>query len=135
MEAGMRLLPIVFSPFRRPRLRLLMAALSVTVLMAGLLSPLLAGASSHREAPLIAEDPLADGTDLYAFVSPDNPSTLTFVANYVPFQNPAGGPNFYRFGNDLLYQINIDNVGDAKAHIIFNFKFKTTTVDASSFLY
>src|SRR5262249_5464621 len=123
------------SVLSRPRLRLFTAALTVTVLVVGLLTPLLAGASSHREAPLIAEDPLADGTDLYAFVSPDNPSTVTFVANYVPFQNPAGGPNFYRFGDDVNYQINVDNVGDAKAHVVFTFKFQTTTVDPSSFLY
>jgi len=107
----------------------------MTVLLVGLLSPLLAGASSHREAPLIAEDPLADGTDLYAFVSPNRPDTVTIVANYVPFQNPAGGPNFYRFGDDLLYEIHVDNVGDARSHVTFTFKFDTSTVDPGSFLY
>ena len=51
--------------------------------------------SSHREAPEISMDPVADSTDLYAFVSPDRPSTVTLIANYIPLQAPAGGPNFY----------------------------------------
>jgi hypothetical protein len=57
--------------------------------------------SSHREAPEISKDPVADSTDLYAFVSPDDPSTVTIIANYVPLQQPAGGPNFYEFGDDV----------------------------------
>ena len=65
--------------------------------------------SSHREAPAIAKDPVADSTDLYAFVSPDNPETVTIIANYVPLEGPDGGPNFYEFGDDVLYTINIDN--------------------------
>jgi hypothetical protein len=69
--------------------------------------------SSHREAPEISKDPVADSTDLYAFVSPNNPSTVTIIANYVPLQQPAGGPNFYEFGNDILYEIHIDNDNDA----------------------
>ena len=71
--------------------------------------------SSHREAPEIAKDPVADSTDLYAFVSPDKPDTVTIIANYVPLQLPAGGPNFYEFGDDVLYEINIDNDGDGQA--------------------
>ena len=71
--------------------------------------------SSHREAPEISKDPVADSADLYAFVSPDNPSTVTIIANYVPLQQPAGGPNFYEFGDDVLYEIHIDNDGDARA--------------------
>ena len=59
--------------------------------------------SSHREAPEISQDPVADNTDVYAFLSPDNPSTVTIVANYLPGQAPAGGPNFYEFGEDVLY--------------------------------
>ena len=70
--------------------------------------------SSHREAPEISKDPVADSTDLYAFVSPDAPDTVTFIANYVPLETPAGGPNFYEFGNDVLYEINIDNDGDGE---------------------
>ena len=67
--------------------------------------------SSHREAPEISKDPVADSTDLYAFVSPDNPDTVTIIANYIPLESPDGGPNFYEFGTDVLYAINIDNDG------------------------
>jgi hypothetical protein len=69
-------------------------------------------ASSHREAPLISEDPTADNTDLDAFVSPDRPDTVTIIANYIPLEEPAGGPNFNKFGDDVLYAINVDNDGD-----------------------
>ena len=55
------------------------------------------GASSHREAPLISGDPTADNTDVYAFVSPDRPDTVTIIANYIPLEEPAGGPNFHSF--------------------------------------
>ena len=61
--------------------------------------------SSHREAPEISKDPVADNTDVYAFVSPDKPDTVTLIANFIPFQNPQGGPNFYEFGDDVLYEI------------------------------
>src|SRR5215510_11463532 len=65
--------------------------------------------SSHREAPEISKDPVADNTDVYAFVSPDKPDTVTLIANYIPLEDPAGGPNFFSFGDDVLYEINIDN--------------------------
>ena len=71
--------------------------------------------SSHREAPEISKDPVADSTDLYAFVSPDKPDTVTIIANYIPLEAPAGGPNFYEFGDDVLYEIHIDNNGDGYA--------------------
>ena len=71
--------------------------------------------SSHREAPEISKDPVADNADVYAFVSPDDPSTVTIISNFVPLQGPAGGPNFYEFGDDVLYSIYIDNDGDADA--------------------
>ncbi len=71
-------------------------------------------ASSHREAPLIAGDPRADNTDTYAFVSPDKPDTVTLSANWIPFQEPNGGPNFYPFATDAHYKINVDNDGDGK---------------------
>ena len=67
--------------------------------------------SSHREAPEISKDPVADNTDVYAFVSPDKPDTVTIIANFIPFQNPYGGPNFYEFGDDVLYEIHISNGG------------------------
>ena len=71
--------------------------------------------SSHREAPEISKDPVADSTDLYAFVSPDRPDTVTIIANYIPLEQPAGGPNFASFGDDVRYEIKVDNNGDAAA--------------------
>jgi hypothetical protein len=91
--------------------------------------------SSHREAPEISKDPVADSTDLYAFVSPDNPDTVTIIANYVPLESPDGGPNFYEFGSDVLYSINIDNNGDGKAEIIYEFRFTNKVTNADTFLY
>ena len=85
----------------------------------------LAVASSHREAPLISEDPVADNTDVYAFVSPDQPNTVTLIANWIPLEEPAGGPNFYKFGDDVLYRINVDNDGDADDDIAYEFRFQT----------
>src|SRR5438046_7943797 len=102
-----------------------------------LLSPAVpaARASSHREAPLISQDPNADNTDLYAFVSPDRPDTVTIVANYIPLEEPAGGPNFASFGADVLYAINIDNTGDGHEDISYQFHFKTKIRDKATFLY
>jgi hypothetical protein len=92
--------------------------------------------SSHREAPEISKDPVADSTDLYAFVSPDEPNTVTIIANYVPLESPDGGPNFYEFGNDVLYEILIDNNGDSQADITYQFQFTTTLNSAQpTFLY
>ena len=85
--------------------------------------------SSHREAPEISKDPVADSTDVYAFVSPDKPDTVTLIANYIPLQSPAGGPNFYEFGDDVLYEIHIDNNGDGEADITYQFRFHTTVRD------
>jgi hypothetical protein len=92
-------------------------------------------ASSHREAPLIAEDPVADNTDTYAFVSPSNPDNTVLVANYIPLQGPDGGPNFYNFGDDVLYAINIDNDGDAVADTTFEWTFTTRLDVPTSALY
>jgi hypothetical protein len=91
--------------------------------------------SSHREAPAISKDPVADNTDTYAFVSPDRPDTLTIIANYVPGELPPGGPNFYEFGDDVLYTINIDNDGDADDDYSFRFQFKTVISNPDTFLY
>jgi hypothetical protein len=91
--------------------------------------------SSHREAPEISQDPVADSTDVYAFVSPDKPDTVTLIANYIPLQGPAGGPNFYEFGDDVLYQIHIDNDGDGREEISFQFRFTTTVRNPDTFLY
>ncbi|CAA9577700.1 MAG: FIG00817807: hypothetical protein [uncultured Thermomicrobiales bacterium] len=92
-------------------------------------------ASSHREAPVISQDPAADNTDVYAFVSPDRPDTVTLIANYYPFQDPAGFPNFYRFGDDVAYDIHVDSTGGGFEDIIYRFEFTTETLDPSTFLY
>lgn len=102
-------------------------------LLAGLVGP--ASASSHREAPMSSEDPVADLTDVYAFMSPDKAGTLTLVADVNPFENPAGGPNFYKFGDDVLYQLNVDTDGDAVADKEYQFRFTTTTRNGNTFLY
>ena len=81
-------------------------------------------ASSHREAPQIASDPQADNTDTYAFVSPDKQNTVTLLANWLPFQDPNGGPNFYPFSTDARYNINVDNSGDGVADITYRWEFR-----------
>src|SRR6187200_3695233 len=81
----------------------------VAAALVGAAAPRSASASSHREAPLIADDPAADNTDVYAFVSPDKPDTVTIIANYIPLEDPAGGPNYYRFDPTVLYSLNVDN--------------------------
>jgi Domain of unknown function (DUF4331) len=86
--------------------------------------PRAAQASSHREAPLIADDPTADNTDLYAFVSPDKPDTATIVANWIPGEDPAAGPNYYTFSPSARYVIYIDRNSDAKPDITYQFRFK-----------
>src|SRR4051794_11997052 len=91
--------------------------------------------SSHREAPEISKDPVADSTDLYAFVSPDRPGFVTIIANYIPLEEPAGGPNFYEFGDDVIYQIKIDNDGDGHVDIRYEFMFTTTVANPNTFLY
>src|SRR5436190_10549533 len=92
-------------------------------------------ASSHREAPLISQDPLADNTDLYAFVSPTTPDRVTIIANFIPLEAPYGGPNFYKFDDNVLYEIKIDNNGDAREDVTFQFKFRTTVRNQNTFLY
>ncbi len=90
--------------------------------------------SSHREAPLIANDPLADNTDLYAFRSPDDPNTVTLIANYIPMQLPFGGPNYYSFGENIRYEIHIDNdVTTTGDDIIYRFTFSKTNEDPTTF--
>ena len=91
--------------------------------------------SSHREAPEIAKDPVADNTDTYAFVSPDRPSTVTLITNYIPLEGPAGGPNFYEFGDDVLYEIHVDNDGDGEEDIVYSFEFTTQVGNPNTFLY
>jgi hypothetical protein len=91
-------------------------------------------ASSHREAPLISNDPLADNTDLYAFRSPDNPNTVTIIANYIPFQLPEGGPNWTSFGENIRYEVYVDNDATKPgAEIVYRFTFSKTNQDTTTF--
>ena len=91
--------------------------------------------SSHREAPEISKDPVADSSDLYAFVSPDHPDTVTLIANYVPLQLPASGPNFFEFGDDVLYEIHVDSNGDGRPDLTYQFRFRTELRNDRTFLY
>jgi hypothetical protein len=116
-------------------LNTLFAAMLVFGLAAFGMHANLASASSHREAPTISTDPVADDTDLYAFVSPDKPDTVTFVINTWPFEEPSGGPNYFTFGDDVLYELHIDNVGDAQSHITYQFRFNTQIGNGNTFLY
>ena len=98
------------------------------------LFPYGAFASSHREAPLIANDPLADNTDLYAFRSPDNPDKVTIIACYVPGQLPQGGPNYYSFGENVRYEIHVDNnVATPGDDITYRFTFDQKNEDPTTF--
>lgn len=114
---------------RFPRVRALAAA-ALAVLVSVPVQ-----ASSHREAPAIGEDPVADNLDVYAFVSPDAPGTVTLIATWNGVQEPGGGPNFHKFGDDVLYQIKVSNDGDPRAEIVYNFRFTTTTRNENTFLY
>ncbi len=108
---------------RRAAAALTAAGLAVTG-SALALAPGTSLASSHREAPLTAGNPLVDNTDTYAFVSPDNPEMTTLIANWIPFQDPSGGPNFYPFGAEgYRYNIKIDNNGDAKPDFTYQWTF------------
>src|SRR5881227_2914869 len=107
----------------------------VAALIAAAIAVPLSFGSSHREAPLTSIDPTADDTDLYAYTANDAPGALTVVANWIPFEDPAGGPNFYRFDDRAHYYINIDNTGDGKYDIRYEFKFRTKIRNKNSFLY
>lgn len=99
------------------------------------LEPGAASASSHREAPLISGTPQYDNTDVYAFVSPDKPDSTTIIANWIPFEEPAGGPNFFTFAEDAQYDIHIDNNGDAQGELLYRFTFDTHIKNKKTFLY
>jgi Domain of unknown function (DUF4331) len=114
----------------------LLGTLAMTAgVLAGMASVPLASASSHREAPAISKDPSADNTDLYAFVSPDQPDTVTIIANYIPFEEPAGGPNFFEFDPTVRYEIHIRNGPKDDDEITYQFRFRTQTRDPNTFLY
>ncbi|HWQ11761.1 MAG TPA: DUF4331 domain-containing protein [Roseiflexaceae bacterium] len=111
-----------------------MAAASLLALALAAI-PQASRASSHREAPLISNDPAADSTDLYAFVSPDRTDTVTIIANYVPLIEPNGGPNFASFGDDVLYELHVDNSGDARPDVTYQFRFQTHVRNGGTWLY
>lgn len=110
-------------------------ALAIVLILTRLPGPGSAKASSHAEAPLISQDPRADNTDLYAFVSPENTNTVTLIANYIPLEAPASGPNFYSFDDSVLYEIKVDNNGDGKEDLAYQFRFHTVTRNPNTFLY
>jgi hypothetical protein len=125
------------SPMRRT-VRNLSLVLTPLVLLATLMiafGPMSVGASSHREAPLIAADPTVDGTDLYAFVSPDAPTTVTLISNWIPFEEPGGGPNFYHFDDNATYYIKVDSDGDAVEDVTYAWTFHTIIKNGGTFLY
>jgi hypothetical protein len=126
---GISLLTIKIKFMRR---KVYASILLVTLLTT--IFPFGAFASSHREAPLISNDPLADNTDLYAFRSPDDPNKITIIACYIPGQLPQGGPNYYQFGENIRYEIHIDNnVATKGDDIIYRFTFDNTNEDPTTF--
>jgi hypothetical protein len=116
------------SPLRLVHLRKLV--LSGSLLLMGLGGY----ASSHREAPLISTDPLADNTDVYAFKSPDDVNAITIIANYIPFESPDGGPNYYNFGSNIRYEIHVKNRANTPGDdITYRFTFTNTNEDPTTF--
>lgn len=119
---------------KRPLALIGTLAVSVGVLAGTMIAPAV-GASSHREAPAISKDPSADNTDVYAFVTPDKPDTVTLIANYIPAEEPAGGPNFYEWDPTVLYEIHVHNGGGTDDEITYQFRFKTRVLNPDTFLY
>jgi Domain of unknown function (DUF4331) len=111
------------------------AALGLGVGLFSGLAPIASDASSHREAPLTAADPQIDNTDVYAFRSPDQPNTITLISSWIPFEEPAGGPNFYLWAEHTNYDIKIDNDGDAVADLTYRWTFRTHYRNGGTFLY
>lgn len=116
------------------KLPILVGAL-MAALVAGVLSVSLGVTSSHREAPLSSQDPTGDNTDVYAYTAKDAPGALTVVANWIPFEDPAGGPNFYGFDDRARYYVNIDNTGDGVWDVRYRFSFRTEVGNKDTFLY
>jgi Domain of unknown function (DUF4331) len=123
---------------RRRSKRLLLGVVGLVMSLGASLTvfaPVGSIASSHREAPLVSADPQVDNTDVYAFVSPDEPSTVTLLSNWIPFEEPAGGPNFYAFAEGVRYDIKVSNDGDPAAEIIYRWTFKNHYRNRNTFLY
>ena len=110
-------------------------SLAVVAVTALVLAPTGGNASSHREAPLTAADPQIDTTDVWAYVSPDAPNKVTLLASWIPFEEPAGGPNFYLWAEDTNYDIRIDSDGDASPNIVYRWRFTTHYRNPNTFLY
>jgi len=122
----------------RKRGRRALALVATAALSAGLfagLGPVPGGASSHREAPLITDDPKADNTDVWAFVPEDDPDSVAIIGSWIPLEEPAGGPNFYSWGDGVAYDLNIDNDGDARADIVYRWVFSSHYENPNTFLY
>lgn len=94
-----------------------------------------ADASSHREAPLISQDQYADNTDTYAFLSPRNENNIVLAASWIPFEGPEGGPNYFEWGNGVVYNISVDNDGDAKADFTYQLTSRVEVANPATFLY
>jgi hypothetical protein len=120
--------------FRSAAIAVAGAGALVAGLFAGL-GPAPTIASSHREAPLVAADPQIDGTDLYAYVPKTAPNSVVFISNWIPFESPSGGPNFYAFATNVNYDINIDNNGDAVPDVIYRWTFDNHYRNLNTFLY
>ena len=120
---------------RRRATLVALASASGLVAGVGALAPTAGNASSHREAPYISTQPQLDNTDVYAFTSPDDPSRVTFVANWTPFQEPNGGPNYYPFSTSARHDVNIDSDGDGKPDLTYRWTFQTQVKNPRTFLY
>ncbi len=116
--------------FLRPGAGAVAISLALSVL-----APAIGFASSHREAPMISQDPAADATDLYAFLSPEDSSKVVFVGNHYPLGLPGAGPNYFRFGDGVVYAFHVDTNGDAKEDVTYAFKFQTKVTNGGTFLY
>jgi hypothetical protein len=127
--------PARLTRVRRKRWTVGVVVALATLTGAAALAPIVGNASSHREAPLISNDPQADNTDVYAFASPDAPSKVTLISNWVPFEEPAGGPNFYPFSESARYDIKVDNDADGVADVVYRWNFKDHYRDPGTFLY
>lgn len=131
----------VYSKLAKPFFRRLLPLIAIIVTPLLLIAAVLvlyqtqADASSHREAPLISKDPFADNTDTYVFVSPENPDNVVFIGSWIPFEGPEGGPNYYEWDDNALYDIYIDNDGDAQADITYTLSSKVQVGNANTFLY
>src|SRR5262249_29598615 len=110
-----------------------LAALLAVGLVAALL-PAPARAASHAEAPMIAEDPKADNTDVYFFRSPERQAHVVILANYIPLEEPSGGPTYFYFSDRVLYEIHVDRNNDGQEELTFQFRFKTQVRTPGTFL-